>query len=50
MVITAKAIFLAEQIRKGKITYLTVIVKHPQLQEQIDAYIEQKGYTINKNV
>lgn len=50
MKITATAKFLVRNIVIGKVTYLEVIEAKPELKEQIDAYIEQQGLTIDKTV
>ena len=50
MEISKKAKFLVENMNKKKVTYSEVIEKFPELQEQIDAYIEEKKYVIDKTV
>ena len=40
--------FLVRNIVMGKVTYLEVIEARPELKEEIDAYIEQQGLTIDK--
>lgn len=50
MKISATARFLVRNIILGKVTYLEVIEARPELQEQIDAYIEQQDLDIDKTV
>lgn len=50
MKISATAQFLVRNIVMGKVTYLEVIEAKPELKEQIDAYIEAQGLTVDKTV
>lgn len=50
MKISATAKFLVNNIVDEKVTYKEVIEKKPELKDQIDAYIEQKGYVVDKTV
>lgn len=50
MVITATAAFLVRNIVLNNITYKEAIEKKPELKEQIEAYIEQQGLTVDKTV
>ena len=48
MIISKVTQFLVRNIVMGKVTYLEVIEARPELKEEIDAYIEQQGLTIDK--
>lgn len=50
MKISATARFLVRNIVMGKVTYQEVIAAKPELKEQIDAYIEQQGLDVNKEI
>lgn len=50
MKISATAKFFVRNILLGKVTYAEVIEARPELQAQIDAYIEQQGLDIDKTV
>lgn len=50
MIIAATAKFLVMNIVLGKVTYIEVIEKKPDLKEQIDAYIEQQDLVVDKTV
>lgn len=50
MKISATAKFLVRNIVTGKLTYLEAVEAKPELKEQIDAYIEQQGLTVDKTV
>ena len=50
MTVSATARFLVRNMITGKITYLEAINAKPELQEQIDYYIEQQELSIDKSV
>lgn len=50
MEISATVKFLVKNMVSGKVTYLQVVKKHPELKEQIDAYIGEQGFAVDKTV
>ena len=46
--ISATAKYLCSQIIIGNLTYLEIVTKIPDLQAQMDAWIDQQGLNIDK--
>lgn len=42
--------YLVNQMLAGKLTYQTVIIKIPDLQTKIDAYIADRGLVIDMSI
>ena len=47
---SAKVIYLTNQILLGKLTYQEVVTARPDLKEEMDNYIVDKGLNIDKTV